>query len=193
MTWHAALRRKQPTPEQALRLGTIDVAAQKMPLTFEAFEQAEASTTRNHGGTSLGLAIAKRLAGLMDRQAGAGAAVADAGLACLPRERLMHAATGIEDLCMVHAERPDFTLLNTPLGDMSGPEVVRRISEEVALRHLQVTIITGVGFSMDVIKAMSLGAFEYWIKPVDPQVLEAGVRRALTCRRADPAHTMKPG
>lgn len=119
-------------------------------------------------------------------------AVVEAGLARLPGVQLIHAATGLEGVRMVHSERPDFVLLDMQLGDISGLEVVRRINEVIASRSLRVTILTGVGFSIDVIKAMSLGAFEYWVKPVDPQVLEAGVRRALTGRRADPAHTLTP-
>ena len=43
---------------------------------------------------------------------------------------------------------------------------------------------------MDVIRAMSLGAFEYWSKPVDVRVLRTGVRRALAGHRHDPARTL---
>ena len=119
-------------------------------------------------------------------------AVVEAGLAGLPGVRLMHAASGLEGVRMVRSESPDFVLLDMNLGDMSGLEVVRRISELIASRRLRVTILTGDGLSMDIIKAMSLGAYEYWVKPVDPLVLEAGVRRALTGMRADPAHTLRP-
>lgn len=117
-------------------------------------------------------------------------AVVEVGLACLPGVQLMRAPNGLEGVRMVLSESPDFVLLDMHLGDISGLEVVRRICGDIAQRHLRVTILTGHGFSMDVIKAMSLGAFEYWIKPLDPKVLEAGVRRAMSGMQADPAHTL---
>ena len=43
----------------------IGIARDKLALVFEPFEQADPSTTREHGGSGLGLAIARRLARLM--------------------------------------------------------------------------------------------------------------------------------
>jgi CheY-like chemotaxis protein len=49
----------------------VGVDPLQLPRLFEAFEQADASTTREYGGTGLGLAITRRLAELMGGSAGA--------------------------------------------------------------------------------------------------------------------------
>jgi DNA-binding response OmpR family regulator len=114
----------------------------------------------------------------------------EGGLASFPGVQLIRAATGQDGVRLVRSEHPDFVLLDMHLPDISGLEVVRQLSEDIALQRLRVTILTGDELTMDVIKAMSLGAFEYWIKPVDVRVLRAGVRRALRGHRPDPARTL---
>ena len=108
-----------------------------------------------------------------------------------PGVQLLHAGTGAEGIRMVNEEQPDFVLLDMHLPDMSGLEVVRQLNSEITRRGLRVSILTGDSLTMDIIKAMSLGAYEYWVKPLNLKVFEDGLRRALTGRRPDPSRRLK--
>ena len=105
-----------------------------------------------------------------------------------PDVEMLHASTGREGVHLVRSARPDFVLLDMNLPDISGLEVVRELNIDITSRGLRVNILTGNALSMDIIKAMSLGAYEYWLKPLTRQVFDDGLRRALTGRRPDPAH-----
>ena len=104
---------------------------------------------------------------------------------------LLQAATGIEGVRLAQAERPDLVLLDMGLPDISGLDVMRRLNGEIDRRGLRISILTAEPGSIETVRAMSLGAFEYWVKPLAPAVFEAGLRRALGGQRADPAHTLQ--
>ncbi|MEO7151854.1 MAG: response regulator [Burkholderiaceae bacterium] len=106
-------------------------------------------------------------------------------LAGLPEVALITAGTGADGVRLARSERPDLVLLDMHLPDFSGLEVIRALSLEISL-GLKVALLTGDAFTMDVAKAMSLGAYDYWVKPIDPHRLLDGVRRALLGKPARP-------
>ena len=103
----------------------------------------------------------------------------EAMLAELPGVRVLKAFTGREGVRLAKAERPDLVLLDMRLPDISGLEVVRELSELISQGLLRVVLLTGESFSMDVVKAMSLGAHDYWPKPLTAERVLGGVTRAL--------------
>lgn len=109
-------------------------------------------------------------------------AVVEAMLAGHPDVRLIRAQTGDEGVRLARSEKPDAILLDMHLPDWSGIEVVRRLSEDIAAGAFRVLLLTADKLNIDVLKAMSLGAFEYLVKPVSADALEAALRRALAAK-----------
>ncbi len=103
----------------------------------------------------------------------------EAMLSGFPLIQLLKAFTGREGVRLAQAEQPDLLLLDMRLPDISGLEVVRALSEQISQRNLRVVLLTGDSFSIDVVKAMSLGAHEYWPKPLTLERALAVLRRVL--------------
>jgi CheY-like chemotaxis protein len=109
----------------------------------------------------------------------------EAMLAPFPGIQLIVASTGAEGVRLARSERPDLILLDMHLPDFGGLEVVRELVEEIS-RGLKIALLTADTLSMDIIKAMSLGAFEYWVKPLTAKQLQDGLHRALAGTVAAP-------
>ncbi|MDH3209251.1 MAG: response regulator [Burkholderiaceae bacterium] len=102
----------------------------------------------------------------------------EAMLTSMPGVRLIKASTGAKGIDLARSGCPDLVLLDMYLPDVSGVDVVRNLSIEIS-RGLKIVILTGDTFSVDVVKAMSLGAKEYWVKPIEPQRFRLGVAKWL--------------
>lgn len=102
----------------------------------------------------------------------------EALVADLPGVALLKATTGVEGVRLAKSQRPDLVLLDMNLPDIGGLQVVRDLNVEIA-EGLKVVLLTALDFSTDVVKAMSLGAREYWVKPIDGRKLKDGIARLM--------------
>jgi two-component system, cell cycle response regulator DivK len=109
----------------------------------------------------------------------------ETALSMYPGVTLVKAQTGMEGIRLAREERPDLVMLDMHLPDIGGLEVVRALNEEIANGKLRVTLLTADTLSMDIVKAMSLGAYDYWIKPLSIAKLDEGLKRALGRKEAD--------
>ena len=109
----------------------------------------------------------------------------ETALSMYPGVTLVKAQTGMEGIRLARSEKPDFVLLDMHLPDIGGLDVVRALNEEIASGKLRVTLLTADTLSMDIVKAMSLGAYDYWLKPLNLSKLESGLKRALSRKEGD--------
>ncbi|HJV95479.1 MAG TPA: response regulator [Albitalea sp.] len=106
-------------------------------------------------------------------------ALVETALSYYPGITLIQASTGREGIRLAREQHPDLVLLDMHLPDIGGLEVVRELNEEIANGRLRVTLLTADTLSTDIVKAMSLGAQDYWLKPIKINTLESALKRAL--------------
>ena len=134
----------------ALTIDEFDRISRKTPLLADMKPWGSYTAPEMHEAGGMGL-VARRLL--------------DAGL--LNEKELTVTGRTIGDEARAARETP-------------GQKVVRALNEEIANGKLRVTLLTADTLSMDIVKAMSLGAYDYWLKPLNMNKFEAGLRRALT-------------
>jgi CheY-like chemotaxis protein len=98
---------------------------------------------------------------------------------------LDEAGDGDTALERIRTERPDLVFLDLQIPGTGGPEVLRAIREDAAIRDVHVIVVTATGEEGKA-DALALGADGYVTKPFSPVELLETVRSALERRSAPP-------
>ncbi len=80
---------------------------------------------------------------------------------------------------LMRVERPDITLLDIMMPEVSGIEILQQARADVDLHRSPIVILTAVGDARIKQKALELGATDFLTKPVDPSELVLRVGNAL--------------
>lgn len=99
-------------------------------------------------------------------------------------ERDGHRATAAPDgtaaLAAIAEDPPDVILLDIEMPRMDGIELLRRIKDDPAIRHLPVIMISGVEDTERLLRCLEMGAEDFLPKPVDPAILRARINAGLS-------------
>jgi sigma-B regulation protein RsbU (phosphoserine phosphatase) len=71
---------------------------------------------------------------------------------------------------------PSLAVIDWEMPGLDGPELCRRIREDVTLAHVYVIMLTGRSRTSDVVAGLDAGADDYLVKPFDREELRARVK-----------------
>lgn len=95
------------------------------------------------------------------------------------------ASGGSEAITMIKAlGRIDMVLLDIMMPEMDGFETLKRLRQEYSDQELPVIMLTAMGDSDSIVKALNMGASDYVTKPVNLEVLKARMQSRFAKRKA---------
>ncbi len=94
------------------------------------------------------------------------------------------AADGQEALDKIAEHSFDVIVLDITMPRVDGMEVLRRVRETTTATDLPIIMATAKSDSLDVVRALEMGANDYVTKPLDFQVVLARVRTQVSLKRA---------
>lgn len=103
----------------------------------------------------------------------------------LKRDR--HTVTTVDNgrqaMAMLMARKFDLVLLDIMMPEMDGYQVLERLQTDADLRHIPVIVISAMGETESVARAIQLGADDYLTKPFDATLLQARINASLEKKR----------
>jgi adenylate cyclase len=97
--------------------------------------------------------------------------------------RVAFAENGLQALQMLHKEEFDLLLLDIQMPEMDGYQVLEKLTEDLALRHIPVIVTSALEELDSVVRCIEMGAEDYLTKPVNPVLLRARISASLEKKR----------
>lgn len=94
--------------------------------------------------------------------------------------RVLVAKDGERALAVARSQRPDLVLMDIMMPGMSGHEAVSRLQADPVTAEIPVIFVTALADRERQLAGLKQQAFDYIIKPIDPDVLRERVRACLT-------------
>ena len=121
----------------------IGVSPEQQPRLFSAFEQADNSMSRKYGGTGLGLAITKKIAEMMDGNAGMTSALGKGSTFWFTATLTKAAPQAVEDMCS-RIDDAEATIRQT----LQGKRILL-VEDEPINREIAQALLEDVGLEVD--------------------------------------------
>ena len=86
---------------------------------------------------------------------------------------------------LLSSEGIDVLLTDWMMPGLDGPELCRRVRDELSGHYIYIVLITGLGHPEQVLEGMGAGADDYLIKPVDPFAVQT---RLVAAERVTSLH-----
>ena len=97
------------------------------------------------------------------------------------------AGGGREALDQIETQNLDLVLLDVEMPEISGLDILSQVRQRRTALQLPIIMVTALGDSKDVVRAMELGANDYVTKPIDFAVTLARVRTQLSLKHSEEA------
>ncbi len=92
---------------------------------------------------------------------------------------VVESSSGFEALKILPRHKFDVIITDINMPDINGLELLSFVKQNAAYQHIPLIIISSEAGERDREKGRALGADEYLVKPVDPDLLQSVVSRYL--------------
>lgn len=97
------------------------------------------------------------------------------------------AVNGAEGLRMAISEKPDLILCDIMMPQMTGSEMLDELKKNVATEQIPFLFFTASAEKSEIQKGLDSGAFDYIVKPFDPDHLVSIIRDKIGSAESDSA------
>ena len=104
-----------------------------------------------------------------------------------PKVELLQASDGTSGLRLARARQPDIILLNLPLPDMDGYQLMREMADDMQIAAIPAMVLSALSEPGDVERALNHGAVDYLTKPIDLRLFIEKLS-AILSQNPPPAH-----